>query len=102
MFRGPEKGLLSPLRSKQRVRRGPHSDASCCMPSTNMLPSAVGTSERAAARPRSSKGNDSTHWRKGTSGATWSITKAAVLHILRPAQLGQRPRLPQENGTSKS
>lgn len=46
-----------------------------------MRPSAVSTSALKAASRRSSKGNDRTYWRTGTSGRTRSATDAAVFAI---------------------
>ena len=36
--------------------------------------------------------DDSTHWRMGCSGRTWSARCAAVFAMRRAPQLGQKPR----------
>jgi monomeric isocitrate dehydrogenase len=47
-------------------------------------------------------GTDSTHWRYGTRGSTWSIMWAAVSTMRRVAHEGQMSRLLQLNAIMKS
>ena len=47
-------------------------------------------------------GTDSTHWRNGTRGSTWSVMWAAVSTMRRVAQEGKMSRPLQQNATRKS
>ena len=47
-------------------------------------------------------GSDSTHWRTGTRGMTWSTRCAAVCAMRRAPHDGQKPRRLQLNATSLS
>jgi len=58
-------------------------------------------SVRRASNQRRLKGTVSTHWRVATHGITRSTQCAEVSAIRRPAQLGQNPRVLQENSTSR-
>ena len=49
-----------------------------------------------------SVGTESTHWRAGTCGSTWSVRWAATSHILRALQEGQTPLALHENGMIRS
>ncbi len=51
---------------------------------------------------RSGMGSDSTHWRTGTRGMTWSSRCAAVCDMRRAPHEGQNPRRLQLNATSLS
>ena len=54
-----------------------------------------------ASRKRAQRGNESTHWRTGTQGNTWSTRCSAVPCILRVVHDGQIPRFLHENATSE-
>lgn len=88
-------GRRSPARSRPLA-------SSPTRASQKMRDNARRTSGRVAARPDSSKGNASTYCRTDTEGITQSTKCAARPAILRPAQLGHRPRSLHEHATAMS
>ena len=75
--------------------RGHFCEATC---STGVTSLGCAASSRRSRR--SGMGNDSTHWRTGTCGMTWSTRCAVVCAFRRALHEGQKPRRLQLNTTS--